>query len=163
MLLCVARDWVVGAQASFVVVLLFVCLSRKRRASSLPRERTKRHSATATRDRFARSSTRVCPVGFFVGLNRFAILTVGDRQSRHWRRGARVCPPKGAVFFVFFALRAAGCCARGSVLCAARRCVHGSTLCALGAMCARLCVRLAICVCDFFFVCALLDAVCATR
>ena len=65
-----------------------------------------------------------------------------------------------AVFvFVFFFCTVCGSvlCARLGAVCAAR------TLCALGAMCAWLCVRLAICVCDFFFVCALLDAVCATR
>ena len=111
---------------------------------------------------------------FLIGLNRFAILTVGDRLSRHWRRGDCVRPSRSVVvvararvpFFVCFFL-GARCCALGGwravdgvcalldAVCAtrccvrlARCCVRGSTLCALCA--ARRCVRLALC--SAFFV-----------
>ena len=100
-----------------------------------------------------------------VGLNRFSMLTFGDRQSRHWRRDncvrlsrcvvvvarARV-RGEGRFFFVFFLFflfccgarccallwwRAVdGVCALLGAVCVTRRCVRDSTLEALGAVCA---------------------------
>ena len=96
-----------------------------------------------------------------VGLNRFAILTVDDQQSRHWRRGDCVRPSRSVVvvararvwrrrpflfcflFLVFLcpAFPAARSCC-GALLMACAPC---SALCArLDAVCARCCVQLAL-------------------
>ena len=91
---------------------------------------------------------------FFVGLNRFAILTVGDRQSRYWRRGDCVRPSRSVVVVA----RSRGgallmACAPCSVLCA--RLVLCAPCLALCALCSTLRALAAVCTarafCSVFF------------
>ena len=138
-------SWARKCRCRMLAVCL--CLLRKRRASSLAR-------ATRTR-KIELSRLPSC-----VGQGLLKCDDIGERQSRHWCRGARVCPSRSVVIgarllaagrakpetskrdFVLFVV----CCllsCGGALLMACAPC---SALCArLGAVCAaRRCVRSAL-------------------
>ena len=146
---------VVGVQLFVVVLCTLFVLLRKRQASLV---------ANANERDTTRSLGFVCRslrLSFFLsGLNRFAILTVGDRQSRHWRRGTCVLLSRSVVrvrgdgvFFLFFF------CFFWLSLGAARSC--GGALLMAYALCSALRARIGA-VCVARILCAA-RALCATR
>ena len=142
-----ARNWCCR------VVYVVCVVAKKSSVAGGECERRKQRSVGSIRSELALS--------FFLcrGLNRFAILTVCDRQSRHWRRGDCVRPSRSvvvvaraceaAVFCLFFCLFVCFFFVR-----AARSC--GGALLMACAPCSALCARLGA-------ACALLGDVCAAR
>ena len=108
----VARGWSRWRATVCFRVVYVVCVVAKKTSVAWGECERTRHNAFA----WIRLSGLRCRFSF-VGLNRFAILTVGNRQSRHWGRGDCVRPSRsvvvvalrgggGFLFFVLYGLRA---------------------------------------------------------
>ena len=156
----VARNWFIGRAKSLCCVCGISCCERgefRRCGLSEQRKKQLRCRFELARLVFARSF-------FLRRLESLLNLTAENRQSRHWRRGARVFSSASGVV-VARACMASRLLFCYSAFCVARRCARGSTLCAwlsvvsaagcyvraalcvrLGAVCARRCVCGSCCV-----------------